>query len=311
MTQTINYIKFTLFSCILLGANVVCATDAVLEKSWSDALGKTIEIREIVSLEARGNKFLGLYVEDSTGSLRGAVIILHTLGTHPNWPEVIAPLRTALPKSGWATLAIQLPVMPMNEPLTRHAPLFDEVPERIQSAVSFLQGKGVNNTVLIGHGLGATMGAAFLAANQESGIKAFVGISIVTYKDLDPRMYSPSSLENIKLPILDIYGGRDLDNVRQTTEARTNAARKAGAAVTQQQELEPFKQSATAQAAFTKKSGFIAYRQFEIPGADHSYIGFEDLLSKRIIGWLKQHASGVTLSTPAQTNPADNSKATP
>lgn len=294
-----RHAKYILLSCVALCFHQAYATDADLEKKWSDELVKTAAEGEVVWLDIPGGKFLSLYREDTTGSPQGATIILHSLGTHPNWPEVIAPLRKALPGYGWATLSLQMPVMPMNEPLDRHVSLFDEMPARIQSAVNYLQGKGINNIVLIGHGLGATMGAAYLAANEESGIKAFVGISMVAYKDLDPRMNSPASLEKIKLPVLDIYGGRDLDNVRLTSTARANAARKSGTSVAENQELTPFKQSATAQAAFSKKSGFIAFRQFEIPGADHSFTGFEDLLSKRIIGWLKQHAGGITLSKPA------------
>jgi pimeloyl-ACP methyl ester carboxylesterase len=296
MTRHINYI---LVFCTALCHHYAFATDTVLEKQWSDELVKAADTGEIVWLDQRSGKFLSLYKEDTTGSPQGAAIILHTLGAHPNWPEVIAPLRKALPAYGWATLSLQMPVMPMNEPIEQHIPLFDEMPERIQSAVSYLQGTGINNIALIGHGLGATMGAAYLTTDEESGIKAFVGISMAAYKDLDPRLYSPSSLEQIKLPVLDIYGGRDLDTVRLTSTARASAARKAGVTVVQKQELTPFRQSATAQAAFSKKSGFIAYRQFEIPGADHSFTSFEGLLSKRIIGWLKQHAGGITLAKPA------------
>lgn len=293
-------VRSILLCCTSLCFHHAYATDADLENQWSDELVKSIAEEEIVRLDMPGGKFLSLYREDTTGSPQGAAIILHDFGTHPNWPEVIAPIRKALPGYGWATLSLQMPVMPMNEPLDRHVSLFDEAPERLQSAINYLQGNGINNIALIGYGLGAAMGAAYLAANEDSGIKAFVGISMVAYKDLDPRMYSPASLEKIRLPVLDIYGSRDLDNVRFTSTARSNAARKSGATVAQKQELTPFRQSATAQAAFSKKSGFIAFRQFEIPGADHSYTGFEDLLIKRIIGWLKQHAGGITLSKPAE-----------
>jgi pimeloyl-ACP methyl ester carboxylesterase len=123
---------------------------------------------------------------------------------------------------------------------------------------------------------------------------------MVAYEGLDPGMYTPDSLEKIKLPVLDIYGSRDLDNVKRSSTARTNAARKSGLVITQGQALEPFRQSATAQAAVSKKTGFIAFRQFEIPGADHTFNGFEDILSKRIIGWLKRHAGGITLEMPAE-----------
>ena len=297
MMRSVKYILLTGLIAYVCGA---FATDSALERQWSDALEKTATDGEVIWLDIQGGKFLTLYREDKTGNPQGAAIILHSLGAHPDWPDVISPLRKALPNYGWATLALQMPVMPLTEPLQSHVALFDEAPARIKAAVSYLQGNGINNIVLIGHGLGAAMGVVFIAANEDSGIKAFVGISMVDYKDVDPRMDSPASLEKIKLPVLDIFGGRDLDNVRLTAAARTDAARKAGIAITRKQELTPFKQSAIAQSALSKKSGFIAYRQFEIPGADHSFSGFEDILNKRIIGWLKQYAAGTTLAKPAQ-----------
>ncbi len=296
-----NPIKYLLLLSVFTYLPVTYATDAALEKKWSDTLVRSAAEGEVVWLDMQGGKFLSLYREDTTGTLQGAAIILHSLGTHPDWPDVISPVRKALPAYGWATLSVQMPVMPMNEPLDQHATLFKESPQRIQAAISYLQNKGINNIVLIGHGLGAAMGAAFLAANEDTGIKAFIGISMMAYKGLDPGMYTPDSLVKIKLPVLDIYGSRDLDNVRHSSTARTNAARKSGLVITQGQDLESFRQSATAQAAFSKKTGFIAFRQVEIPGADHTFNGFEDILNKRIIGWLKRHAGGITLEMPRGT----------
>jgi len=298
-TLTMRLVKYILLLCLIEYVAGAYATDTALEKQWSDALTKSAADSEVVWLDMQGGKFLSLYLGDKTGNPQGAAIILHALGGHPDWPGVISPLRKTLPAYGWATLSLQMPVMPITAPLERHVPLLDEVPERIKAAISYLQSIGINNIVLIGHGLGAAMGAAFLAANDGSGIKAFIGISMVGYQGIDPRMYSPASLEKIKLPILDIYGGRDLDNVRFTSTARADAARKAGGTITQNQELAPFKQSGTAQSVLSKKSGFISYRQFEIPGADHSFNGFEDMLNKRIIGWLKQYAAGTALTKPA------------
>ena len=61
-------------------------------------------------LEAGGQRFLGIYTASTTGSSLGGAIILPCLGEHPNWPDVIAPLRKSLPNHGWDTLSIALPV---------------------------------------------------------------------------------------------------------------------------------------------------------------------------------------------------------
>jgi len=291
-------VRYILLLCLIGYTAAVYATDSALEKQWSDALAKTAAEGEVAWLDMQGGKFFSLYLGEKTGNPQGAAIILHSLGAHPDWPDVISPLRMVLPEYGWATLSLQMPVMPLTEPLERHTPLLDEAPERIKAAISYLQGTGINNIVLIGQGMGAAMGAAFLAVNDNSGIKAFVGISMVGYKDHDLRIYSPASLEKIKLPILDIYGGRDLDNVRDTSTARADAARKAGVVTTQNQELAPFEQSDSAQSALSKKSGYISYRQIEIPGADYTFDGFESMLGKRVVGWLKQYAAGTTQAKP-------------
>ena len=272
----------------------VHATDSALEKQWSDALARSAAEGDVVWLDTQAGKVFSLYRGAKAGNLQGAAIILHSLGAHPDWPDVVSPLRKALPGYGWATLSLQMPVMPLTEPLEGHVPLLDEAPERIKAAIAYLQGTGINNIVLIGHGMGAAMGAAFLASNDNAGVKAFVGISMAGYRDIDPRMYSPASLEKIKLPILDIYGGRDLDNVRYSSTARADAATKAGVVAAQNQDIAPFKQSDASHADVIKKSAFISYRQVEIPGADYSFDGFETTLSKRVAGWLKQFAATTT-----------------
>jgi hypothetical protein len=33
------------------------------------------------------------------------------MGAHPDWPEVIQPLHSGLPESGWTTLSVQMPIL--------------------------------------------------------------------------------------------------------------------------------------------------------------------------------------------------------
>ena len=54
-------------------------------------------------LEASGERFLGIFTRSTTGVSLGGVIILPSLGRTPDWPDVIAPLRKALPTHGWST----------------------------------------------------------------------------------------------------------------------------------------------------------------------------------------------------------------
>ena len=61
--------------------------------------------------------------------------------------------------------------------------------------------------------------------------------------------------------------------------------------------MAPFRLSASAQEGLSKRLGLIAYRQLKIAGAGHGFAGHEATLIKRVIGWLKHHAGGIT--TPA------------
>jgi len=54
-------------------------------------------------------KFLGLETLEQTSEPQGAVLFLHGVDQHPDWPQVIKPLRTVLPESGWYTFSIMLP----------------------------------------------------------------------------------------------------------------------------------------------------------------------------------------------------------
>ena len=64
-------------------------------------------------------KFLGLEVFEQTSEPQGAVLFLHGVDQHPDWPRVIKPLRTILPESGWYTFSILLPYESYKPPPTR------------------------------------------------------------------------------------------------------------------------------------------------------------------------------------------------
>ncbi len=57
-------------------------------------------------------EFLALYQPQNRAQPMGAVLIVHDLGQHPDWPHVVRPLRQGLPDQGWHTLSIMLPEAP-------------------------------------------------------------------------------------------------------------------------------------------------------------------------------------------------------
>lgn len=240
--------------------SLALASDLDKEKRWADQIVDSLLVGEAEWLEVDGQKFLGIYTEDLSGKPKGGVIILHGIGAHPNWADVIYPLRTELPNYGWATLSIQMPILPNEAELKDYIPLIKEAAPRIKAAQAFLKSKNVTPVVLIAHSLGSTMAAATLA---EGGDMGFAGLAVIgmSSSDLDPQLDTTAQIAKLKLPVLDLYGSRDLDTVLASTTPRAAAARKADN---------------------------NQYRQIEIEGADHFFVGLEDELVTRVRGWLEQ-----------------------
>ncbi len=69
----------------------------------------SIPPEQIIALDANGDTFQARHIGDLSGLPRGAVIVLHDSGQHPNWPFTAAALIDDLPLHGWNTLAIELP----------------------------------------------------------------------------------------------------------------------------------------------------------------------------------------------------------
>ena len=54
---------------------------------------------------------------------QGAVLVLHDLEQHADWPGLVHNIRTSLPDSGWYTLAVNLPLADKSEPPKRSIPV--------------------------------------------------------------------------------------------------------------------------------------------------------------------------------------------
>ena len=266
----------TIFSTILVLP--VQATDSTKEKRWADQLTEFLFDGTPEWLEADGKKFFSIYTPATTDKTAGAVILLHGRGAHPDWPQVIQPLRSQLPDKGWATLSLQMPVLSNDAYDRDYVPLFDEVPERIKAGLDFLSKKNINNIVLVGHSLGATMAADYLTKHREPRIKAFVGIGMkamkqtVEYRVLD----NAESLQKIKLPVLDIYGSKTIEEVLYSADRRSRVI---------------------------KRTGHVQSRQVKLEGTGHFFQGFEDVLLKNIVAWLDE-----TTGSNKQNAPVVNAK---
>lgn len=200
---------------------------------------------------------LGLYSEAGPDSTRAA-IILHSMGMHADWPDLVEPLRNDLPVLGWATLSLQLPVLPPADGLAGYGDTLRDAGERLRAGVRYLQDRGYEDIVVIGYSFGATTAVRYLLDNS-SVITALVGISMENHEFLKPRYDLVTGLSNLAIPVLDIYASEDFSGVRRSADDRRLAGGKRGTPI---------------------------YRQLVINGTDHTFTGREADLARQISQWL-------------------------
>ncbi len=213
--------------CLAIAASNTFASDIEREQRLASEIIDSIMDGEAIQLSTGELEFLSIYMESDVEAPKGAAIILHGRGYHPNWADVVYPLRTGLPQHGWHTLSIQLSVMPADAKYYDYLPLFPEAFPRIEAAIAFLKEKGIENIVLIAHSCGAHMAMAWLEYADSKDIAAYVGIGQGA-TDYKQPMLSPFPLEQLKFPILDIYGSNEYPAVIKMAPDRLAKIRQAG-----------------------------------------------------------------------------------
>jgi len=251
------YLLILLF-CSLFSASVN-ASDTEREKRIADSIKGNIITANIVSLKTADGEFISLINDEESDKSRGSVIIIHGMGSNPNSPRVIQPLRNQLAKLGWVTAAIQLPILASNASIKDYLALIQPSAARIQASLDYMHEQYTNRPcVIIAHSLGATMAVNFMAQQQKLACDALVLIGLPTLATDLAEAQSLELLKKINIPTLDIFGSQDLDSVKgMTTTRKLN---------------------------FIKNNPFN--RQIEISGADHYFNGLDETLVHSIHGWL-------------------------
>lgn len=216
MTQWI-LIVFLLFT-----TTVSHASDLAKEKRWAEQVVDAIFDGEPVTLKDGELEFLAIHTPSSTENSADAAILLHGIGVHPDWDQVIRPLRTGLTEQGWATLSLQMPILANGVAYEKYAPLYKEVPGRIDSGIKYLKKQGAKRIVIIGHSIGASMAAYYLANNQPEIVTGFVAIGMDGASKY-PVMDNIQSLRLIKVPVLDLFGENDLAGVLEGAKEKKAA----------------------------------------------------------------------------------------
>lgn len=247
---------------------VADSVDRDWEKQTTEKLAEKVKGSEVIWLDAKGEDFLALYTSQTNETAHGAVILLHAMGGHADWPQTISPLRTRLPEHGWTTLSIQMPVIAPENQIEDYGRTLQQAEARIKAAVRILRERKFLNIVVVGHSFGAATALAYLKKEQKQKVVALVALGLQEYPFVKPAIDILGLIEKSKIPVLDIYGSRDFRNVINQAPDRRLAA---------------------------KKGNNRQYTQLEIEGADHYFNQMEDVLIKRIRGWLDKAAPGMSI----------------
>jgi dienelactone hydrolase len=245
---------------LLLGvlALAVNASDLQREERLKNQIIDAIFDGESFMLEAEGHEFLSIYTE--ADDPRGAVLVLHGRGFHPDYANVVNPLRVGLAEAGWNTLAIQLPVLDKAAKYYDYVPVFGEAMPRIDAALDYLRAQGNQKIVVVAHSCGAHMAMHYVRQKGSDGFDAYIGIGMGA-TDYRQPMREPFPLDRMRIPVLDVYGGDDYPAVHRLAAIRAQQLQGEGNPLNQQR---------------------------VVPEADHYFVDRGDALLEVISQWLEQ-----------------------
>jgi pimeloyl-ACP methyl ester carboxylesterase len=254
------------------------------EQELATALRAQLKDGEVINLKVGDKEVLALFTAQTRGRELGAVVLLHDLNGHPDWPAVIHPLRRQLPDAGWHTLSLQLPHA---DSALASVEQLDAIRPRLAEALAELERRAINNVVLIGYGQGALAAIDYLADNLAPAVRGLIVISLDGRANAEPRLDAASGLARVSVPILDIYGTRDNLNVVASAKRRYDMARRNNDNATK-----PRTSYADIASDYNEKQALnLSYRQVMVNGADHNFSGQTTNLEKRLRGWLQRYAA--------------------
>ena len=150
----VSFIRIILITLLALSYNIH-ASDLAKEKRWADQVVDAIIDGDAVWLNDGKSDFLGIFTEAEEDKGR-AVVVMHGTGIHPDWQQVVQPLRVGLIAHNWSTLSIQMPILANEAEYPEYAPLYDEVAPRIDAAIKYLKKNGIESIVLLGNRLSSS-----------------------------------------------------------------------------------------------------------------------------------------------------------
>ncbi|MCP4982536.1 MAG: alpha/beta fold hydrolase [Gammaproteobacteria bacterium] len=232
-------------------------SDTAKERRWAQqVIDGLLDGDEAWLIDDSGHEFLGIFTEGDKDSGQ-AVVLIHGIGVHPNWPDVIYPLRAGLLEHGITTLSIQMPILANEADPREYELLYSEVPGRIDAALEYLDDEGYGNVTLVAHSMGAGMATHYLSGSNPDAVSSLVIIGMSPGLNGSENI---EALERVKVPVFDLFGSEDLEQVLSSEEDRRAAA---------------------------TSGSHRVFRQVSVTGASHFFQGHESDLVRHVIEWLE------------------------
>ena len=177
------------------------AIDYARENRWAQEVVPSIVVGDAVWLATPLRAKVLAILAMPSGAPKGGVVVVHGLGVHPDF-GMIGGIRTYLADAGYATLSVQMPVLPAGASRDDYSITLPDAAGRIGAAIAFLRMKGIEKIAIVSHSMGATMADASLARVGAAKIDAWVPVGMFA------EFASPP-----KEPILDIMAENELAQV--------------------------------------------------------------------------------------------------
>lgn len=227
------------------------------EKRLDNEIREAIFDGEVIDLTVDGRSFMGIHMEPEEDSANG-IIVLHGRGYHPDWEDVVNPLRVGLAEKGWHTLSLQMPVLRKAAKYYDYVPLFPWAEQRIEAGVSYLREQGIKKVVLFAHSCSVHMALHWIAEKGDSQIDAFIGAGMGA-TDYKQPMIEAYPLDKMRVPVLDLFGEDEYPAVVRMAPGRKGAMERAGNPLSAQKIM---------------------------PDADHYFTGVKEPLVESVSAWL-------------------------
>lgn len=261
LTTMIRYLlPLLLIGPLLLSTPVWAGADIAREQRQAEQIIDAILDGEPITLQAGQHPFLGIKTL-AEGNPRGNLLIMHGRGIHPDWHDLINPLRVDLVEHGWNTLSIQMPVLAKTAKYYDYLQIFPEAIPRIEAAIRHLREQHPGPIILIAHSCSTHMVQHWLHQRGTLATATFdgyVGIGMGA-TDYQQPMQEAYIFDKIPAPILDLYAEHDHPAVINSAPKRLDLIRQAGHPLS---------------------------KQLVIPDAEHEFREQGDAITTAIAAWL-------------------------